>query len=377
MSHIKVLHVYRTFFPDPPGGLQEAIRQICINTRPHSIISKVFTLSPDPSPESIFFDGIEVIRAKSHLAPASCDISGIDGIKKFKELSEWADIINYHYPWPFSDVLNFFSSKNKIKVITYHSDIVRQKYILHFYQPLMSKMLREMDKVIVTSDNYAKTSKTIINYVSEEQLRTIPLGIKDFSIDYNSSLKNDTLEKFGLYDTEYVLYLGVLRYYKGLHVVIDAAKKTDKIIVIAGAGPEEERLKAKARGIKNIIFTGRVTEQQKLDLVANCKLMVLASHLRSEAFGMVLVEGLMFSKPLISCEIGTGTSYVNVDGLTGEVIPPNDYQALAKAIDKISNDQDLYNEYSNNARARYLKLFSDVSLGKLYSNLYLEILGNK
>ncbi|QMV12969.1 glycosyltransferase [Vibrio spartinae] len=377
MSHIKVLHVYRTFFPDPPGGLQEAIRQICINTRPYSVISKVFTLSPDPNPESILFDDIEVIRAKSYMAPASCDISGIDGIRKFKELSDWADIINYHFPWPFGDFLNCFAPKNKIKVITYHSDIVRQKYILHLYQPLMSKMLREMDKVIVTSDNYARTSKTIINYVNEEQLSVIPLGIKDLSIGYNSSLKNSTLEKFGLYNTEYVLYLGVLRYYKGLDVVIDAAKKTDKIIVIAGSGPEEERLKTKARGIKNIIFTGRVTEQQKLDLIANCKLMVLASHLRSEAFGMVLVEGLMFAKPLISCEIGTGTSYVNVDGLTGEVILPNDCQALATAIDKISNDKDLYNKYSSNARARYMDIFSDVSLGKLYSNLYLDILEDK
>ena len=46
----KVLNIYKTYFPDPPGGLQEAIRQICLSTSKEFIENTIFTLSPQPEP---------------------------------------------------------------------------------------------------------------------------------------------------------------------------------------------------------------------------------------------------------------------------------------------------------------------------------------
>ena len=48
-----VLHVYRTYFPDPPGGLQEAIRQISLATLDYGVSNRIFCLSPDPVPQHI------------------------------------------------------------------------------------------------------------------------------------------------------------------------------------------------------------------------------------------------------------------------------------------------------------------------------------
>ena len=50
---MKVLHVYRTYFPDSQGGLEEVIRQICLATRDHGVTSKVFTLSDEPFPHTL------------------------------------------------------------------------------------------------------------------------------------------------------------------------------------------------------------------------------------------------------------------------------------------------------------------------------------
>ncbi len=50
---MRVLHVYRTYFPDPPGGLQEAIRQIALATASAGVESRIFTLSPHPVPARI------------------------------------------------------------------------------------------------------------------------------------------------------------------------------------------------------------------------------------------------------------------------------------------------------------------------------------
>jgi len=72
---MRVLHVYRTFFPDTQGGLEEVIRQICKNTQAHGVESRVFCLSHQPEPAIVEYDGITVYRAKCTLEIASCDIS--------------------------------------------------------------------------------------------------------------------------------------------------------------------------------------------------------------------------------------------------------------------------------------------------------------
>ena len=73
---------------------------------------------------------------------------------------------------------------------------------------------------------------------------------------------------------------------------------------------------------------GYLLEDDKVALINLCYAVVFPSHLRSEAFGISLLEGAMYGKPLISSEIGTGTSHINIDGETGLVVPPNDPVAL-------------------------------------------------
>ena len=83
---MKVLHVYRTYFPDPPGGLQEAIRQICLGTRSFGVESRVLTLSPDPLPAVLERPEGRVFRERSWWAPASCELCGVAAIRRFSEL---------------------------------------------------------------------------------------------------------------------------------------------------------------------------------------------------------------------------------------------------------------------------------------------------
>lgn len=101
------------------------------------------------------------------------------------------------------------------------------------------------------------------------------------------------------------------------------------------------------------------------------------SHLRSEAFGMVLLEAAMYSKPLVTCEIGSGMSYVNVDGLTGIVIPPESPEALSSAINRLLADPNLAAEMGRAARLRYEALFSGEALGRSYVALYRSLLDVK
>ncbi|OYW19074.1 MAG: hypothetical protein B7Z52_04090 [Burkholderiales bacterium 12-64-5] len=146
-------------------------------------------------------------------------------------------------------------------------------------------------------------------------------------------------------------------------------------IVIAGSGPELDRLQALAAAhrLNNVVFAQQVTEAEKVSLLERCTALVLPSHLRSEAFGMVLVEAAMFGKPTISCEIGTGTSYVNLGGETGLVVSPEDPAALAQAMRQLAADLPLTTAFGLAARERYSSHFSGEVMGRSYAKLYREV----
>ncbi|WP_321854839.1 glycosyltransferase [Paraburkholderia tropica] len=375
---MKVLHVYRTYFPDPPGGLQEAIRQICLATRARGVEPRIFTLSPTPSPRSIDYPEGVVERSKSWAAPASCDLGGLDALRQFREWSAWADVLHFHFPWPFGDLLRMFGERSKPAVMTYHSDVVRQRALGALYAPLMRRMLDSMSAVVATSPAYARTSPVLTQLVSPERVRVIPLGIADYADAVESTTptgESDVLARLSLGDEPFFLALGVLRYYKGLHTLIEAAPSIPARLVIAGSGPEMERLQqlAKERGVTNVQFAGQVSVAEKHALLLRCRGLVLPSQLRSEAFGMVLVEAAMFGKPLVCCEIGTGTSYVNEHGVTGLVVRPEAPEELAAAVSTLLNDPGRARAMGAAARERYERLFSDVALGDKYAVLYEEV----
>lgn len=373
---LRVLHVYRTYFPDPPGGLQEAIRQICLASSNFGIESRIFTLTPNPIPLEIKAAEGTVIRRRSWAAPASCDLGGGDSITKFRELTSWADVIHYHFPWPFADVLHLLGGRSKPSVMTYHSDIVRQQHLGYIYGPLMRWMMRSMSAVVATSPAYAKTSPVLTTIVPCGRLRTIPLGIVDYRDDVASNCANhDSLSRLQLNEAPFVLSLGVLRYYKGLHTLIEAANLIRGTIIIAGSGPEEVHLKTLATtlGVSNVIFAGQVSNEEKTALLSQCRALVLPSHLRSEAFGMVLIEAAMFSKPMVCCEVGSGTSYANADGETGYVVEPESPEELATACNRLIENEALAKEMGIAARSRYERLFSGEALGRAYSELYREV----
>ncbi len=368
---MRVLHVYRTFFPDTQGGLEEVVRQICKNTVEYGVESKVFCLSHEADPAIVEYDGIKVYRAKNHVEFASCGIS-FSALSMFKELVEWADLIHYQFPWPFADLLHVLGRVDKPAVLTYQSDIVRQRAALTLYRPLKRFFLGKMAAIVATSSNYAKTSEVLQNY--RDKIEVIPIGVDENSYPVASKADIEAVrERVG---EGFFLFIGVLRYYKGLHILLDALENTDFPVVIVGAGNEEEALKAQAERLqlKNVQFLGRVSNEEKVALIELSKAIVFPSHLRSEAFGVTLLEGAMNGKPMISCELGTGTSFVNADNETGFVVPPENPEKFREAMEKLSADPALCEKFGKAARARYEALFTGQKMGENYAALYERVL---
>jgi rhamnosyl/mannosyltransferase len=146
-------------------------------------------------------------------------------------------------------------------------------------------------------------------------------------------------------------------------------------VIIVGKGPEEETLRAQARqlGLNNVIFTGYISDNEKMALLYCCKAIVFPSHLRSEAFGVTLLEGAMCAKALISAEVGTGTSYINMHNDTGLVVSPDSVPELRAAMDRLYVEPDLARKLGLEGRARYEQLFTGAHMGRAYSQIYNEV----
>jgi rhamnosyl/mannosyltransferase len=347
------------------------MRQVCLAVKPHGIHNTIFTLSPSPVPATIASSEADVVRARSWAAPASCDLGGPAAFATFRSLAREADLIHYFFPWPFADLLHRTLPAHTPAVMTYVSDIVRQKYLGRIYAPLMQRTLAQMRGIAVSSPAYARTSPVLQQEHVRHKVEVVPFGIAEPAQPPMSDLT--VFKRLDLCaDTPYVFFLGVLRYYKGLHVLIKAAAAIKVPIVIAGSGPEEQNLRTLVteQGVSNVIFAGQVSDAEKNALMQHCYTFVLPSHLRSEAYGMVLIEAAMRSRPLVSCEIGTGTSFINQHGHTGLVVPPESPAALSEAVNALLHDPARAQKMGQGARRRYEKHFSVSALGRNYADFF-------
>lgn len=372
MTALRVLHVYRTYYPDPPGGVAQAARQICLATASYGVQSTIFALSPWPRPPILELEEGRVVRSRSWAAPASCDLGGPTAFLRFAAQTRQADVVCYHFPWPFADLMDFVVRPKIPTVLVYHSDIVRQRSLGKIYAPLMRRMLSSVSAIIATSPTYAASSPVLSDPRWRDKVRAIPLGINESHEPEDAGV----LERLGLSDSQpFFLFLGALRYYKGLHTLVAAAKRVNAPIVIAGVGTEDSALRAQraSLGADNVLFAGLVSDAEKTALMKRCLAFVLPSHLRSEAYGMVLVEAAMQGRPLICCEIGSGMSFVNAQNETGLLVPPEDEQALAGAMNTLLNDPVLTARLGQGARARYERLLSGPPLGREYAALFREL----
>ncbi|MBH3405986.1 glycosyltransferase family 4 protein [Pseudomonas glycinae] len=371
---MRVLHFFKTYLPDSVGGIEQVIFQLCESGAQHGIEGQVLTLSANPEPAVVRLGQHEVHRAKLDIQFASTGFSW-SVFKQFRELAAEADVINYHFPWPFMDLVHFASGVNKPTVVTYHSDIIRQKHLLKLYRPLMNRFLASADRIVAASPNYLHTSDVLQQF--QDKTRVIPYGLNKTGYPQpDIERMNRWRQQLG---DKFFLFVGVMRYYKGLHILLDALKDVDYPVVIVGAGPLEQELHAQAAalGLRNIHFLGRLSDEDKVALLQLSYAIVFPSHLRSEAFGISLLEGAMYGKPMISSEIGTGTSYINIHNETGLVVPPSHPQAFREAMRTLWENPALAAEMGLKAEARYRQLFTADEMGRKWTELYQELLEEK
>ena len=370
MPAIRVLHVYKSWSADAYGGIEGFLSTLASTTRQLGIDTRIAYLAPAHRMRRVRQDGITAYRFPQDGQIASMGLS-MSLLFAYRRLTGWADILHFHFPWPYGDFVHWSNRVTKPFVVTYHSDVVRQRSLNYLYAPLRRWFLGHASRVIATSHNYLRTSPILSRLGTST--RVIPMGIEDqgqgAGIPLRSAYWRHRIGK------EFILFIGVHRYYKGLHLLLEAASDIRSHIVIAGSGPCEEahRILARRLGLRNVTFVGAVDQHDKDALFRLSMLFVFPSHLRSEAFGLSLVEAAMYGKAMVTSELGTGTTYVNLHEETGLVIEPNNSQALAAAVNRLLTNRHERDLFGRNARRRYLELFTADTMARSYADEYRKV----
>jgi len=172
-------------------------------------------------------------------------------------------------------------------------------------------------------------------------------------------------------DDGFILSLGRVVRVKGLDHLMRALKEVDMRLVLAGSGPDLDRLKKLAgkNGVEHKVqFLGRVSEEQKADLFSSCSLFVMPSL--EEAFGIAAAEAMAYGKPLVVTKVG---GLPEVVGDCGLYVPPRDAASLAEALNRMVGDERLRRELGSRGRAR-AALFSWDHSAELQLMLYESLL---
>ncbi|MDE6774983.1 MAG: glycosyltransferase, partial [Ruminococcus sp.] len=103
---------------------------------------------------------------------------------------------------------------------------------------------------------------------------------------------------------------------------------------------------------------------------ADCDIFVLPSTAKSEAFGIVQLEAMVYGKPVVNTSLPSGVPYVSIHGETGLTVPSADSDALAESLNLLASDGRLREKLGKNAAERTAEYFNEKDvIQKLYSYL--------
>lgn len=367
-----VVHVYKDY-PPVLGGIEGHLGLVARAQAAAGWQVTVLVTEPGGRGSIRVEDGVTVIRAQRLATLASTPLS----LALPATLARLrADLFHLHCPYPVGE-LAWLAVGRRPMVLTWHSDVVRQRLLGALWAPGQRALLRRADRVLATSPNYARTSP-FLRALPADTLRILPLGIAAPGARPDPAAAR---ARFGEGPT--LAFVGQLRYYKGLGVLLDAlaalraAGGPRPRLLVVGRGPLEVewRARAAAGGVEDQVqWLGNVGDAERDLVLAASDLFVLPAVARSEAFGLVLLEAMAAGLPLVTTELGTGTSWVNQHLETGLVVPASDAAALAAALERLLADAALRRDMGARARQRFEAQFTAERMLADLDRIYEEVL---
>lgn len=382
---MKLLYLYKDYYP-VFGGVENYVRQLAEAMQKRGHEAEVLVTNTHWRGVREIIEGVPVTKTGRLLNLSSAPVSLTmfsDLYRRLLSSANRPDIIHLQFPYPTGELawlssrlLSLGGAARPKTVLTYHSDIVRQKRLLKLYSPFLSRVLKDVDTIVATSPQYIASSPWLQRVA--DKCVVAPLGVDYARFANVQTAKVAALKaKFG--QQPLLLFAGRLRYYKGLQFLLQALPRVAAAckLVVVGIGPMEVEWKAQATalGLNNrVVFVGEVGDDDLPAYYQAADIFVLPACERSEAFGIVQLEAMAAGCPVISTELGTGTSYINQNGVTGLVVPPSDPSALANALATLLANAPLRLQMAEQAQERIQAEFTIEQMTHRTEEVYRDLL---
>jgi len=373
---VRVAHVYKDYFPPTRGGIEQTVERMArAQVAAGHAVSVVCSAAGGRRTVDEVVDGVRVVRVAEWARALSAPLC--PAMPRWLSRIE-ADLWHLHFPNPTGEVSFLLARPRGALVISYYSDVVRQAAALPLYGPVIEALMRRADVVLATSQPHVEHSPFLRRH--RDKCRVVPLGIDLEPFERLEAHRTAGAALRARYGTPLVLFVGRLRYYKGLDVLLEAMPRVPGRLVIVGEGPEGEALRARHRRLglgRQVVFAGDVDGSGLLDHLAAADVGVLPSTRPSEVFGLAMVEMMACGLPVVCTELGTGTSFVNRDGETGRVVAPGDPAALATALAGLLENEPLRRRMGDAARRRAHEHFATPAMMRGIEAAYDAALGHR
>ena len=371
---MRVLQISK-FYKPVMGGIEKVAWELAEGLRAQGLRSDVLCSNQQLHTRREDFDGYQVVRASSLGMLLSTSMAP-SMVAELRRMSTASDLIHLHMPDPMAALAVWLVRPRVPLVVHWHSDVIRQRRAMRLYQPLQTWLLRRADAVIATSHPYAEASQPLQPW--RDKVRVIPIGISDLRPAVDMSAVAALRHRFG--DRRIVFALGRMAYYKGFEVLIAAAAQLpdDTVVVIGGDGELLQHFRCRVAELgldSKVRLPGQIADHELPLYFAACEIFCMPSTVRSEAYGVAIVEAMVMGRPVVASDInGSGVPWVNQHGLTGLNAPAADVQALAGALAALLRDPALRRRMGDAGRERFLRHFTAHNMTRQVIDLYQELL---
>jgi len=350
------------YYPPVVGGIESHVRDLseALVSAGHHV--RVICSNTEHLFAQEVINGVEVIRLPRVTEQVATPLARHYG-KALGYEARHCDVMHFHFPYPWGEFQWLFEPaiRNTPYVVTYHTDIVRQKKALSMYQPFLKRFLNKANLIMASSPQLIEYSE-YLNPL-EKKCRQINFGLNlDHIADNEDAIKRGEELKMSLSSARpIVLFTGRLVYYKGVDVLIDSMPYVDAEYAVIGSGPLEEEMRSRAKelGVSDRLhMMGRVSDEDLAAWYHAADVFALPSVETSEAFGLVQIESHGAGTPVVSTLLESGVPYANLDGVTGFSVEVGSHEALAEGINKILADPKLAKKLGAQAKKRALTEFS-------------------
>lgn len=371
---IRVLQLAKHFDPDA-GGIETVTLNISEMLLQHDIQADVLCTEVK-GPYQEHERGYRVIRCKADLAFGNKRLSR-QYVTLGKRLERDYDCAIVHVPNPLAVLVAL--SWRKPVIVLWHADIP-QAPIRWATTPIDHLMLRKAAAVIGPTQVHLSQSLRARHIAAAARTAIIPLPF-DRSLIPAATGTTPFSDRLRLFRRGRAMSISIGRMvsYKGFDVLTDAARDfgDNLCAVIVGKGPLAETLaeQIKATGVEDrVMIAGALTPEELADAFAQARIGCMPSITAAEMYGMTQVESMAAGLPMVSTDLPrSGVPFVNKNDQTGLIVPPGDARALAAAMLRLVDDQQLWQRLRDGALLSIEQEHDQSVVGARYAELIREV----